>query len=47
MTSEPKQSDPEIPSQKPDIQPAPAPEEIPQDKDIIQKESPLSGSSSI
>jgi hypothetical protein len=40
MTTEPKRQQPDIPPQKPDIQPEPRPEEIPQDKDIPEKESP-------
>jgi hypothetical protein len=40
MTREPKRQEPDIPPQKPDIQPEPGPEEIPQDKDFPEKESP-------
>ena len=34
MTADPKREQPDIPPQKPDIQPEPRPEEIPQDKDV-------------
>jgi hypothetical protein len=37
---EPTKKEPDVPPQKPDIQPEPRPEEIPQDKDIPEKESP-------
>jgi hypothetical protein len=37
---EPIKKQPDIPPKKPDIQPEPRPEEIPQDKDLPEKESP-------
>jgi hypothetical protein len=40
MASEPKSQEPEIPAKKPDIQPEPRPEEIPQDKDVPEKQAP-------
>jgi hypothetical protein len=40
MATEPKRQEPDLPSKKPDIQPEPRPEEIPQDKDVPEKESP-------
>ena len=40
MATEPKRQEPDIPPQKPDIQPEPRPEEIPQDKDFPEKEAP-------
>jgi hypothetical protein len=40
MASEPKRQEPDIPPQKPDIQPEPTPQEIPQDKDVPEKQSP-------
>jgi hypothetical protein len=40
MAAEPKRQEPDIPPQKPDIQPEPRPEEIPQDKNFPEKESP-------
>ncbi len=40
MANEPKKKQPDIPEPNPDIQPEPRPEEIPQDKDIPEKESP-------
>ncbi len=40
MANEPKKRDPDIPAKQPDIQPEPRPEEIPQDKDMPEKESP-------
>jgi hypothetical protein len=40
MAPEPKNQEPDIPPQKPDIQPEPGPQEIPQDKDMPEKESP-------
>jgi hypothetical protein len=40
MATEPKRKEPDIPPQKPDIQPEPRPEEIPQDKNFPEKESP-------
>jgi hypothetical protein len=42
MVAEPKRQEPDIPPQKPDIQPEPSPEEIPQDKNLPEKESPPS-----
>jgi hypothetical protein len=39
MPTEPKRQEPNIPPQKPDIQPEPRPEEIPQNKDIPETES--------
>jgi hypothetical protein len=33
--------EPDIPSKQPDIQPEPGPPEIPQDKDMPEKEAPL------
>ena len=48
MANEPKKREPDIPPKQPDIQlpkqpdiqPEPRPEEIPQDKDVPQKENP-------
>jgi hypothetical protein len=40
MPTEPQRKEPDIPLQKPDIQPEPRPEEIPQDKNFPEKESP-------
>jgi hypothetical protein len=40
MAAEPKRQEPDIPPQKPDIQPEPRPEEIPQDKNFPEKQSP-------
>jgi hypothetical protein len=40
VATEPKRQEPDIPAQKPDIQPEPTPEEIPQDKDVPEKQSP-------
>jgi hypothetical protein len=40
MAPDPKKQQPDIPPQKPDIQPEPRPQEIPQDKDMPEKESP-------
>jgi hypothetical protein len=40
MPTEPQRKEPDIPPQKPDIQPEPRPEEIPQDKNFPEKESP-------
>ena len=40
MATEPKRQEPDIPPPKPDIQPERRPEEIPNDKDIPQKEAP-------
>jgi hypothetical protein len=37
---EPKRQEPDIPPPKPDIQPDPGPQEIPQDKDMPEKEAP-------
>ena len=37
MVTEPKRQEPDIPPQKPDIQPEPRPEEIPQDKNLPEK----------
>ena len=37
MATEPKRKEPDIPPQKPDIQPEPRPEEIPQDKNFPEK----------
>jgi hypothetical protein len=34
----PKRQEPDIPPKKPDIQPEPRPEEIPQDKDLPEQE---------
>jgi hypothetical protein len=39
MAAEPKRQEPDIPAQKPDIQPEPTPQEIPQDKDVPEKQS--------
>jgi hypothetical protein len=39
-STEPKRQEPDIPPQKPDIQPEPRPEEIPQDKNFPEKQSP-------
>jgi len=41
MATEPKRREPDIPAQKPDIQPDTRPEEIPQDKDVPEKEAPM------
>ena len=41
MATEPKRREPDIPAQKPDIQPEPRPEEIPRDKDVPEKEAPM------
>jgi hypothetical protein len=41
MATEPKRREPDIPAEKPDIQPEPRPEEIPQDKDVPEKEAPM------
>ena len=38
--AEPTKKPPDVSPQKPDIQPEPRPEEIPQDKDVPEKESP-------
>jgi hypothetical protein len=40
MAPEPKRREPDIPPQKPDIQPEPRPQEIPQDKNVPEKDSP-------
>lgn len=40
IMAEPKIREPDAPAKKPDIQPEPRPEEIPQDKDVPEKESP-------
>jgi hypothetical protein len=40
MPADPMKKEPDVPPKKPDIQPEPRPEEIPQDKDIPEKESP-------
>jgi hypothetical protein len=40
MAPEPKRQEPDIPTQKPDIQPEPRPQEIPQYKDAPEKQSP-------
>jgi hypothetical protein len=40
MSPEPEKREPDIPPQKPDIQPEPRPQEVPQDKDMPEKESP-------
>jgi hypothetical protein len=40
MAPEPKRQEPNIPPRKPDIQPEPRPQEIPQDKDVPEKEAP-------
>jgi hypothetical protein len=40
MATEPKRQEPDIPAQKPDIQPEPTPQEIPQDKDVPEKQTP-------
>jgi hypothetical protein len=39
MPIDPKKQEPDIPAQKPDIQPEPRPEEIPQ-QDVPNKEAP-------
>jgi hypothetical protein len=36
----PKRKEPDIPEPQPDIKPDPRPEEIPQDNDLHEKESP-------
>jgi hypothetical protein len=41
MATEPKRQGPDIPPTKPDMQPEPRPQEIPQDKDVPEKEIPL------
>jgi hypothetical protein len=40
MPVEPTRKEPDVPPKKPHIQPEPRPEEIPQDKDVPEKESP-------
>jgi hypothetical protein len=40
MAIEPKRHEPDIPQQKPDIQPEPTPQEIPQNKDVPEKQTP-------
>jgi hypothetical protein len=40
MATDPKKREPDIPPQKPDIQPEPRPEEIPNNQDVPEKESP-------
>jgi hypothetical protein len=40
MANEPKKREPDIPPKQPDIQPEPRPQEIPQDKDMPEKEFP-------
>ncbi len=40
MSAQPKRQEPEIPPKKPDIQPEPRPEEIPQNKDVPERQSP-------
>jgi len=40
MAPEPKSQEPDIPPKKPDVQPEPKPNEIPQDKDVPEKEAP-------
>jgi hypothetical protein len=40
MATEPKRPEPNIAPQKPDIQPEPTPQEIPQDKNVPEKQSP-------
>jgi hypothetical protein len=40
MAADPTKQTPDIPPLKPDIQPEPRPEEIPQDKNVPEKESP-------
>jgi hypothetical protein len=40
MAPESKRQEPDIPPQKPDIRPEPRPVEIPQDKDVSEKQSP-------
>ena len=39
MATEPKRQEPDIPTQKPDIQPEPRPVEIPQ-QDVPEEEAP-------
>ncbi len=40
MAIDANKPEPEIPPQKPDIQPEPRPQEIPQDKNVPEKEAP-------
>ena len=40
MAIEPKRDEPDIPQQKPDIQSEPTPQEIPQNKDVPEKQTP-------
>lgn len=40
MAKEPEKREPDIPPKQPDIQPEPRPEEIPQDKDTPEKDTP-------
>lgn len=40
MAKEPKVREPDVPSEKPDIQPDPRPQEIPPDKDVPEKDTP-------
>ena len=40
MAIEPKRQEPDIPPRKPDIQPEPTPQEIPQNKDAPEKQTP-------
>jgi hypothetical protein len=40
MPNEPKKREPDIPPRQPDIQPEARPQEIPQDKDMPEKDSP-------
>jgi hypothetical protein len=40
MAPDPIKQEPNIPPQKPDIQPEPRPVEIPQDKNLPEKEAP-------
>lgn len=40
MASEPKKNEPEIPPPHPDVHPEPRRQEIPQDKDVPEKDSP-------
>jgi hypothetical protein len=40
MAPDPARREPDIPPPKPDIQPEPGPQEIPQDKDVPEKEAP-------
>jgi hypothetical protein len=40
MATEPKRHEPDIPQQKPDIQPEPTPQEIPENEDVSEKQIP-------